>query len=72
VPRLFAHVAEPVLEMHPRDMERRGIADGDLVTLQERRGSLRCAPPPRPTLRPATYLPMHWGGQFMRGAGVNA
>ncbi len=41
VARLFAHTPEPVLEMHPRDMERRDIADGDLVTLKNKRGSLR-------------------------------
>ena len=72
VPRLFAHTPEPVLEMHPRDMERRDIADGDLVTLKNKRGSLRLRAAASPTLRPShSYLPMHWGGQFMRGLGVN-
>jgi assimilatory nitrate reductase catalytic subunit len=73
VPRLFAHSPEPVLEMHPRDMERREIAEGDLVTLKNKRGSLRLRATGSPSLRPShIYLPMHWGGQFMRGAGVNA
>ncbi|MBI5792465.1 MAG: molybdopterin-dependent oxidoreductase [Rhodocyclales bacterium] len=73
VPRLFAHAPEPVLEMHPRDMERRDIRDGDLVTLKNKRGSLRLRAAASTTLRPShIYLPMHWGGQFMRGQGVNA
>ncbi|MBI5110309.1 MAG: molybdopterin-dependent oxidoreductase [Rhodocyclales bacterium] len=73
VPRLFAHTPEPVLEMHPRDMERRDIRDGDLVTLRNKRGSLRLRAMASATLRPShIYLPMHWGGQFMRGLGVNA
>jgi assimilatory nitrate reductase catalytic subunit len=73
VPRLFAHTPEPVLEMHPRDMERRDISDGDLVTLKNKRGSLRLRAAAATTLRPShIYLPMHWGGQFMRGQGVNA
>jgi assimilatory nitrate reductase catalytic subunit len=73
VPRLFAHTPEPVLEMHARDMERRGIANGDLVTLRNKRGSLRLRAAASPTLRPShIYLPMHWGGRFMRGLGVNA
>ncbi|MCA9670432.1 MAG: molybdopterin-dependent oxidoreductase [Myxococcales bacterium] len=32
----------PFLEMHPRDAKKRGIADGDLVTLSSRRGTIRC------------------------------
>jgi assimilatory nitrate reductase catalytic subunit len=55
--------------MHPRDMERREIAEGDLVTLKNKRGSLRLRATASPSLRPShIYLPMHWGGQFMRGA----
>ena len=29
--RLFGHVAEPAVQMHPQDMARRGLEDGDLV-----------------------------------------
>jgi assimilatory nitrate reductase catalytic subunit len=73
VPRLHAHAPEPAIEMHPRDMERRGIADGDLVRLKGKRGSLLLRAAASNTLRPAqTYVPMHWGGQFMSGLGVNA
>jgi assimilatory nitrate reductase catalytic subunit len=73
VSRLHAHAPEPAIEMHPRDMERRGIVDGDLVRLKGKRGSLLLRAAASNTLRPAqTYVPMHWGGQFMSGLGVNA
>jgi assimilatory nitrate reductase catalytic subunit len=72
VPRLFSHAPEPVLDMNGRDMERRGIQDGDLVRVKGKRGSLLLRAAASSTLRPAqTYLPMHWGGRFMRGLGVN-
>jgi assimilatory nitrate reductase catalytic subunit len=53
-------------------MERRNLADGDLVRVKGKRGSLlvRCAA--TDAQRPAqVYVPMHWGGRFMSGAGVN-
>jgi assimilatory nitrate reductase catalytic subunit len=56
VPRLHAHAPEPAIEMHPRDMERRGIVDGDLVRLKGKRGSLLLRAAASNTLRPAqTY-----------------
>ncbi|MCK9202515.1 MAG: molybdopterin-dependent oxidoreductase, partial [Gallionella sp.] len=73
VARLHAHAPEPAIEMHPRDMERRGIAEGDLVRVKGKRGSLLLRAVASSTLRPAqTYVPMHWGGRFMSGLGVNA
>ena len=38
--RLFAHVPEPVVQMHAQDMERYGIAEGELVFVTSKRGSL--------------------------------
>ncbi|MDO8340947.1 MAG: molybdopterin dinucleotide binding domain-containing protein, partial [Candidatus Woesebacteria bacterium] len=73
VPRLHAHAPEPAIEMHPRDMERRGLADGDLVRIKGKRGSLVLRATASSTLRPAqTYVPMHWGGRYMSGLGINA
>ena len=73
VSRLHAHAPEPAIEMHPRDMERRGINDGDLVRLKGKRGALLLRAAASTTLRPAqTYVPMHWGGRYMSGLGVNA
>jgi len=72
VSRLHAHAPEPVIEMNARDMERRGIADGDLVRVKGRRGALLLRATASATLRPAqTYVPMHWGGRYMSGPGIN-
>jgi assimilatory nitrate reductase catalytic subunit len=72
VSRLHAHAPEPVIEMHPRDMERRGIVDGDLVRVKGKRGTLLLRAAASTTLRPAqTHVPMHWGGRYMRGPGIN-
>jgi hypothetical protein len=38
--RLFGHVAEPVVQMHPQDMARRQLAEGDLVHVTSKRGSI--------------------------------
>ncbi|WP_137918925.1 nitrate reductase [Hydrogenophaga sp. 2FB] len=79
--RLFGHVAEPSVQLHPQDMERRGLKDGDLVHITSKRGSI---------LVPAqgsgeiglsqAFIAMHWGAEYLSGlsstgepiAGVNA
>ncbi len=79
--RLFGHVPEPSVQLHPQDMERRGLKDGDLVHVTSKRGSI---------LVPAVasdeiglsqaFIAMHWGAEYLSGlsstgeplAGVNA
>ena len=73
VARLFNHVEEPLLSMHPRDMERRGLKNGDIARVRSRRGELAVRVESSDQVRAAqTFMPMHWGSQFMRGAGSNA
>ncbi|MEO7727228.1 MAG: molybdopterin-dependent oxidoreductase [Burkholderiales bacterium] len=73
VARLFNHVEEPLLSMHARDMERRGLKNGDIVRVKSRRGELAVRVEASDEVRAAqVFMPMHWGSQFMRGAGVNA
>lgn len=73
VARLYAHVEEPLLSMNRRDMERRQLHDGDLVRVKSRRGSLVVKVQASDELRGGqTFIPMHWGGRFMAGRGVNA
>lgn len=70
--RLFGHVAEPAVEMHPHDMERLKVADGDLVHLTSRRASLvlpaRASAQVAPT---QCFVAMHWGEEFVSGAGTS-
>ena len=73
VARLFNHVEEPFVSMHKRDMERRGLQDGDIARLVSRRGELVVRVIASDEVRAAqVFMPMHWGGRFMRGGGVNA
>ncbi|HSW15767.1 MAG TPA: molybdopterin-dependent oxidoreductase [Ramlibacter sp.] len=79
--RLFGHVPEPVVQMHPQDMSRRGLAEGDLVHVTSKRGSIVVPVQASAELGVAqAFMGMHWGSEFLGGqsstgtplAGVNA
>jgi assimilatory nitrate reductase catalytic subunit len=68
--RLFAHVSEPTVQLHPQDMERRGLKDGDLVHLSSRRGSIVLPVQGSPQLGLSqAFVAMHWGEEFLSGCG---
>ncbi|HEY9380006.1 MAG TPA: molybdopterin dinucleotide binding domain-containing protein, partial [Burkholderiales bacterium] len=72
VARLYNHVAEPLLSMNADDMRRRGLRDGDVVRIGSRRGTQTVRVVGSDEMRAGqAFMPMHWGGQLMRGAGVN-
>ncbi len=68
--RLFGHVREPALHMHPQDMARRLLAEDDLVHITSTRGSI-LAPVQSSTEvgLSQVFLPMHWGDEFLSGHG---
>jgi assimilatory nitrate reductase catalytic subunit len=79
--RLFDHVREPALQMHPQDMARRLLAEGDLVQVTSKRGSILV--PVKASAEQGlsqVFLAMHWGEEFLSGrsstgsrlSGVNA
>ncbi|WPB59060.1 molybdopterin-dependent oxidoreductase [Xylophilus sp. GOD-11R] len=79
--RLFGHAAEPCVQLHPGDMARRKIADGALVQVSSRRGSLVLPAQPSDDVQPSqAFIAMHWGSEYLSGraddgsllAGVNA
>ena len=73
VAQLFNHTEEPIISMNAQDMQRRNIQSGDLVKVSNKRGSLVLRAMPSDEIQPAqTFIPMHWGSQFMHGLGVNA
>ena len=73
IAQLFNHVDEPVISMNQDDMTRRLLKTGDIVKLSNKRGSLNIRVQQSPEVKPAeTFIPMHWGSQFMNGLGVNA
>jgi assimilatory nitrate reductase catalytic subunit len=61
---LVDHYPEPRLELHPRLAERIGIADGDWVRAESRRGNCTLRALVVQTIRPDTvFIPYHWGGR---------
>lgn len=73
VAQLFNHAEEPVISMNADDMQRRSIASGDLVKVSNKRGQLVLrAQSSDEVMAAQTFIPMHWGKQYMNGLGVNA
>ena len=69
--RLFGHVSEAMLGLHPQEMQRYGLESGDLVHLHSRRGDLVVPVSSDDGVRPGqAFLPMHWGDRFLKG-GIN-
>ncbi|WP_374980404.1 molybdopterin-dependent oxidoreductase [Pseudomonas solani] len=70
--QLFGHVEQAQLGLHPVEMRRRRLEDGDLVRVRSRRGELVVPVMGDEALRPGqAFLPMHWGDRFLKGLGVN-
>jgi assimilatory nitrate reductase catalytic subunit len=81
VARLFGHVPEPAIQMHPHDMARRQLNAGDLVHVTSKRGSIVVPVQASHEVGASqAFMAMHWGGEFLGGcsstgerlAGVNA
>jgi assimilatory nitrate reductase catalytic subunit len=71
--RLFGHAAEPVVQLHPSDLARLRLEAGALLTVKSRRGSVVLPVSPSDSVAPAqAFIAMHWGAEFVAGAGVNA
>jgi len=60
---LLDHYPVPRVEMHPTLAQPLGIADGDRVTVETRRGALTAPALVVGTIRPDTlFVPYHWPG----------
>ena len=79
--RLFGHVPEPVVQLHPQDIARRQLKDGDLVHVTSKRGSIVLPVQASTEIGLSqAFIAMHWGPEFLSGvsstgerlAGVNA
>jgi assimilatory nitrate reductase catalytic subunit len=61
---LVAQYPEPLCEIHPRLADSHGIADGDIVRVTSRRGSMTLPAKVVATIRPDTiFIPYHWAGR---------
>ncbi|WP_120996521.1 nitrate reductase [Stutzerimonas urumqiensis] len=71
--RLFGHVEQPLLGLHPQTLAQRGLVEGELVRVRSRRAGLVLPVQADPSLRPEqAFVPMHWGDRFLKGLGINA
>jgi assimilatory nitrate reductase catalytic subunit len=62
----------PVLQLHPAVAGRHGVATGDRVTLESRRGRAEFAAEVTADVRPDTlFAPFHWGGSQAANALTN-
>ncbi len=69
---LFNHAPEATLSMRREDAARRGLRDGELVTVASRRGRLVLPLETTDDLPPGTvFAAMHWSGQFLDSGGIN-
>ena len=71
--RAFAHEPEPRVMVHPEDLTKLALKQGELVRITSRRGELVVAAAADADLLPGTvFLAMHWGGRHLGGRGINA
>ncbi|RKP44607.1 nitrate reductase [Trinickia fusca] len=69
---LFAHTPEATLVMRPGDATRRGLEEGQLVTVTSRRGKLVLPLQTSDDVAPGTvFAAMHWSGQYLSSGGIN-
>lgn len=62
VNKLRQHIDKPYVEMHPFDALIRSINDGDVVVIENDRGTVRvCAKVTDEIKKGVIFLPMHWG-----------
>jgi assimilatory nitrate reductase catalytic subunit len=67
-PRLARHRQEPLVEIHPRDAEAAGVADGDLANVVTTCGASLFRVSVNESQRPGeVFIPIHWTDQQSTG-----
>jgi assimilatory nitrate reductase catalytic subunit len=71
--RLSSHLAEPFVEIHPRDAQMVGVSDADLVAIESPHGAaiVRALVTDRQA-EGNLFVPMHWNDQFASKARIDA
>ena len=63
-PRLAAHLAEPFVEVHPRDADRMGLADGGFARVSSQHGAAILKVLVSENQRPGSlFVPIHWSDE---------
>ena len=72
-PRLSTHQSEPFADLHPSDAATLGIAEGSLVSIASRWGTMTVRARPTADQAPGSlFLPMHWSGAYASDGRLNA
>ncbi len=72
-PRLFDHQPEPRLQMHPLDLRRQGLVDGQLAQIATTLGTTLLRVQSNREVQPGElFVPMHWSRQFCSAGAVDA
>lgn len=62
VNKLLRHIPAPYLEMHPDDAQKQGLAEDDIVLVENPRGKVQVKLKCSANIKPGVvFLPMHWG-----------
>ncbi len=71
--RLMSHIAEPFVEMHPKDAAALGLQSADLALMESTAGQAiaRVAVTERQR-QGSVFVPMHWTDQYARNARIDA
>jgi assimilatory nitrate reductase catalytic subunit len=73
LPRLMAHEREPVLDVHPADAQRFGLADGSLARIESPHGATVLPVRFSSELRKGeAFAPMHWNDGFTSAGPIDA
>lgn len=71
--RLSQHMAEPYVEIHPKDADRSGITAADIVRVTSRHGRLLARALITDRVSPGSvFVPMHWTAQWASDGRVDA
>jgi assimilatory nitrate reductase catalytic subunit len=66
--RLFTHSPEPCVQLHPQDLQRLGLKDGELAQVRSKRGSLVLPVQTSEQVAPLqAFIAMHWGPEVLSG-----
>jgi ferredoxin-nitrate reductase len=72
VEKLVLREPGPFVEVNPRDAERLGLGEGELVQISSRRGTVRLPAKLRDGVSPGmVFVPFHWGDLFTEGNAAN-
>jgi assimilatory nitrate reductase catalytic subunit len=72
-PKLFAHRAEPYIEINPQDATRLGLAAAEIVEVSSGPGKSLARALITDAVKPGSiFQPMHWNGSFANASLANA